>query len=112
MVTSSDRLQVDAEAGTLVIRSAAETDAGLWECVASNERGEATAVAQLNLIGQTTSYYCYEFDSMCVCMCVCHHHKKTKQVPYNRSPVCLFVVKHYQNRGKQTTFGKWQAASA
>jgi len=112
VVTSSDRLRVDAEAGTLVIRSAAETDDGLWECVASNERGEATGVAQLNLIGQTTSYYCYEFDSMCVCvcvcvcMCVCHHHNKTKQVPYNRSPVCLFLVKHYQNRGKQTTFGK------
>jgi len=53
VVTSSDRLKVDPATGTLVIYSAAETDAGQWECVASNEHGEGTAVAQLNLIGET-----------------------------------------------------------
>jgi len=42
---------VDAATGELIIYSAAETDAGQWECVASNERGGGTAVTQLNLIG-------------------------------------------------------------
>ena len=50
-VTSSDRLKVEPVTGTLIIYSAAETDAGPWECVAGNERGEGTAFAQLNLIG-------------------------------------------------------------
>ena len=52
-VTSSDRLRVDPVAGQLVIYSAADSDAGPWECVAVNERGEATTVARLHLIGQT-----------------------------------------------------------
>lgn len=45
---------MDPDTGQLVIYSAEEGDAGLWECVASNERGHATAVAQLNRIGETT----------------------------------------------------------
>jgi len=52
-VMSSDRHKVDSETGQLIIFSAAESDAGLWECVANNERGQGTAVAQLNLIGMT-----------------------------------------------------------
>ena len=52
-MTSSDRLRVDPVAGQLVIYSAADSDAGPWECVASNERGEATTVARLHLIGLT-----------------------------------------------------------
>jgi len=51
VVTSSDRLKVEPATGKLVIYSAAETDAGQWQCVASNERGDGTAVARLNLIG-------------------------------------------------------------
>ena len=51
VVTSSDRLSVDPAAGKLIIYSAEEADAGRWECVASNERGEGTAVTLLNLIG-------------------------------------------------------------
>lgn len=51
VVTSSDRLKVEQATGKLIIYAAAETDAGLWECVASNEHGEGTAVAQLDLIG-------------------------------------------------------------
>ena len=51
VVTSSDRLKVDADTGELMIYSAAAADVGQWECIASNERGEGTAVAQLNLIG-------------------------------------------------------------
>jgi len=51
VVTSSDRLQVDPVTGKLIIYSAAVADAGQWKCVASNERGEGTTVAQLNLIG-------------------------------------------------------------
>lgn len=52
MVTSSDRLKVDPATGTLIIYSAAETDAGQWECVASNVHGEGATVAHLNLIGE------------------------------------------------------------
>jgi len=42
---------VDASSGRVIIQSAAESDAGQWECTASNDRGEATALTQLNLIG-------------------------------------------------------------
>ena len=51
VVTSSDRLEVDPDSGELIIYSAAAADVGQWECVASNERGQGTTVAQLNLIG-------------------------------------------------------------
>jgi len=44
---------VDRDSGQLVVYSAEETDAGQWECVASNELGEDSTVAQLTLIGQT-----------------------------------------------------------
>jgi len=44
-------LQVDVHTGQLVIQSATVSDSGLWECVASNEHGQATATARLNRIG-------------------------------------------------------------
>jgi len=50
---------VEAASGRLVIHSAVESDEGLWECVASNKHGEATAVARLHRIGQSTSMPLY-----------------------------------------------------
>ena len=66
-MTSSDRVRVDRDSGQLVVYSAEETDAGQWECVASNELGEDSIVAQLTLIGQ---YHCQQHNKKPSCRCL------------------------------------------
>ena len=60
-IEADDKITITTDQVTLVIESVQRSDWGMYQCMATNQREEAEASAQLSLGGKTNKVFVFQF---------------------------------------------------